>query len=261
MKLRFFGRPLFAWREGPLYATEHEYLASQRIAVHIHEQPYICIVTRGGYRERTPRGVHDCRRSTMLLHPAGTRHSDEFFPSASRCLMVEVDAGWLARVAGPGAFSAPVIATCGPLHVLGGRFEAELRIRDEMTSLSVHGLLLETVAAASRTEHDSPLWLRRVTELLRDNPNHAHTLEALAKVAGVHATHVARTFRARLGCSVGEFVRRLRVDRAKEAIAAGMGLAETAAACGFSDQSHLTRTFRRLVGSTPAAFRRALRAD
>jgi AraC family transcriptional regulator len=261
MRNHYFGQQLFSWLDGPFVATEHEYEPNQRLAEHLHARPYLCIVTRGGYRERTPRGTQDCPRSTLLLHPAGTRHSDEFFAARTRCLMIEIDAAWLDRAAGPKAFAAPLVTRAGALHAIGGRIEAELRIRDELTALAVHGLVLETVAAAARTERQAPAWLTRVVELIHDEPGGRHTLDGLARVAGVHPTHLARTFRARLGCSVGELVRRVRVAAAKEAIAGGMSLAETAVACGFADQSHFTRTFRRAIGTTPAAFRRALRPD
>jgi AraC family transcriptional regulator len=254
---RFFGRSLFAWREGPLFATEHDYAAGLRIAAHLHPQPYVCIVTRGGYRERSKAGALDCHRSTMLLHPAGARHSDEFL-LATRCLMLEVDAEWLARTAGARAFAEPLVAAWGPLRSIGLRLETEMRIRDDMTPLAVQGLLLETVAAASRARLASPPWLRRILDAIRDDPAHPHTLTALAETAGVHPSHLARVFRAHTGQTLGAYVRQARIERAKSAIAAGTPLAEIAASCGFADQSHFTRTFHRLAGETPAAFRRAL---
>jgi AraC family transcriptional regulator len=253
----FFGHPLFTWRDGPLFATEHHYAAGLRIAAHLHPQPYVCVVTRGGYRERSKAGAFDCPRSTMLLHPAGARHSDEFL-LATRCLMLEVDAEWLVRTAGARAFAEPVVATSGPLQALGLRLESEMRIRDDMTPLAVQGLLLESVAVASRVRLASPPWLHRILDAIRDDPAHPHTLAALSATAGVHPSHMARVFRAHTGQTVGAYVRQARVERAKSAIAAGVPLVEIAASCGFADQSHLTRTFHRLVGSTPAAFRRTL---
>jgi AraC-like DNA-binding protein len=41
----------------------------------------------------------------------------------------------------------------------------------------------------------------------------------------------------------------------------GTTLADTAAACGYSDQSHFTREFGAFVGCTPAAYRAARFAD
>ena len=49
----------------------------------------------------------------------------------------------------------------------------------------------------------------------------------------------------------------LRLQRARDRIAAGWTLADTALSCGFSDQSHLTRLFTRQFGHTPGAWRKA----
>jgi AraC-like DNA-binding protein len=49
----------------------------------------------------------------------------------------------------------------------------------------------------------------------------------------------------------------LRLQRARDRIAAGWTLADTALSCGFSDQSHLTRMFTRQFAYTPGAWRRA----
>jgi AraC family transcriptional regulator len=81
-------------------------------------------------------------------------------------------------------------------------------------------------------------------------------LETLARVAGVHRVHVARAFRDHLGCTVGDYVRRLRVQRACELLTAtSLSLPDVAVRAGFFDQSHMTRVVKRFLGTTPAALR------
>jgi AraC-like DNA-binding protein len=45
------------------------------------------------------------------------------------------------------------------------------------------------------------------------------------------------------------------LDRARELIAAGVRLADAAAATGFSDQSHMTRRFKQAYGLAPGEWR------
>lgn len=256
--MTYFGQPLFEWRSGPLFVSERAYGARARIAAHVHEQPYVCVVTRGEYTEVTPRAAHDCRRATVLLHPAGSRHSDRFAAVDSRCLVVEIDPRWLAEHDAPRALREHAVFRHGPVSTLGMRIESEMRTRDDVTRLALEGLLLETIAAAERCTRDDvamPAWLRRAIEQLHDDPR---ALSDVAAAAGVHPGHFARAFRRHAGCTVGEYVRRVRVERAKERIASGDALADVAIACGFADQSHFTRTFRRIAGVTPAAYRRAV---
>jgi AraC family transcriptional regulator len=72
--------------------------------------------------------------------------------------------------------------------------------------------------------------------------------------------HLARTFRRHYHCTVGEYMRQLRVNFACRQLREGSRpLMEIALAVGFSDQSQFSRTFKRVMGLTPAAFRAATR--
>lgn len=85
---------------------------------------------------------------------------------------------------------------------------------------------------------------------------------ALARSIGWSNRHFASCFRDVTGMSPKTAARHLRFDRARRMIESdGNGLADTAAVCGYSDQSHFTREFGALAGCTPAAYRAARFAD
>lgn len=68
---------------------------------------------------------------------------------------------------------------------------------------------------------------------------------------------LARQFRWHYGCTVGTYVRRLRVQYAARQLAATRTpLSDVAIAAGFCDQSHLCRVFRQVTGTSPGEFRR-----
>ena len=127
--MSYFGRILFEWSHGPFFVTERAYGPRQRIASHVHEKPYLCVVTRGEYREQTSRATHDCRRATVLLHPAGSSHSDQFADVDSRCLNVEVDPHWLREHK---FLREHAVFRDGPLSALGLRMEREMRRPSEI---------------------------------------------------------------------------------------------------------------------------------
>jgi AraC-like DNA-binding protein len=56
------------------------------------------------------------------------------------------------------------------------------------------------------------------------------------------------------------YLRQVRVERAKEMLAAGLSISEVALAVGFFDQSHLTRYFKRILGLTPGTYATAIRS-
>jgi AraC family transcriptional regulator len=88
----------------------------------------------------------------------------------------------------------------------------------------------------------------------------AHLMEAHrlagARIAGAHPMHLAKLFRRRFGCSMGEFVRRQRVAWACAQLAHGKETITTIAQnAGFADHPHFMRTFVRVTGCTPRWYR------
>ncbi len=105
-----------------------------------------------------------------------------------------------------------------------------------------------------------PRWLADARSYLHD-PGQVGSLSELATAVGVHPVTLARGFRKAYGCSVGAYLRWLRVARAAhELTETDAPLAEIALAAGFADQSHFSNVFRREMGLSPSAFRRAVRA-
>jgi AraC family transcriptional regulator len=86
-------------------------------------------------------------------------------------------------------------------------------------------------------------------------------LEDVACIADVHPVHLARVFRRKYNCTIGEYVRRLRVEYARRRISASNdSLIEIAMTAGFTDQSHFARTFKNHLGVTPGEYRKISRS-
>jgi len=86
------------------------------------------------------------------------------------------------------------------------------------------------------------------------------TSDQLEAATGQSRFALARQFRAAYGVSPHQYLLGRRLRFARRLIAGGAGLAQTAALCGFADQSHLTRHFVRRLGLTPGDFRRKCRS-
>jgi len=57
--------------------------------------------------------------------------------------------------------------------------------------------------------------------------------------------------------SFGDYIRKLRIDKAKNLMATtAYSLTEIAYLTGFSDQSHFTRIFKKQTGQNPSAYKR-----
>jgi AraC-like DNA-binding protein len=78
----------------------------------------------------------------------------------------------------------------------------------------------------------------------------------VAESIGIHPVHLAREFRKHYHCTVGEYLRRLRIEHAsRKLIESDSSLVDISEAAGFADQSHFGRTFKRLMGITPNGYR------
>jgi AraC family transcriptional regulator len=88
------------------------------------------------------------------------------------------------------------------------------------------------------------------------------TLTQIAQVVGVHPVYLATAFRKKFGLTIGEFVRKLRIEHAcDELIKGDLPLAAIALDAGFVDQSHFSKVFKLQVGTTPANYRRIFRSS
>jgi AraC family transcriptional regulator len=78
----------------------------------------------------------------------------------------------------------------------------------------------------------------------------------LARVTQFSQSKFNRAFKASFGCTPGQYVRRMRIERALNLMTLSSDpLCQIAAECGFADQAHFSRCFRKFVGNPPAHWR------
>ena len=229
--------------------------AGTRFRRHGHDSVHVCAVLAGGFVEREPGGWRDVGPGTVRVSGAA-RHDVDFGPAGARCLLLELDDAALGAVAVPRFLPAD-----GFLTALARRIDAAVSTDDSELAFDVPGLTAEFLAQIARRlsgrVSPPPPWLNRVRGLLHDTGG-AVPVTDLAREAGVHRVHLARTFRDHVGVPVTEYARRLRLESARRLLAEGIPLARVAARSGFADQSHLTRVMRSTWGVTPAGLRRTL---
>ena len=99
--------------------------------------------------------------------------------------------------------------------------------------------------------------LRKVVDWVHDHLDEEIKVPDLAKIAGMNGSQLERRMKRIFKLSVGQYVRKLRVDRAAVLLRdTDLGITEIALQCGYSEQSSLTRQFKAAVGCPPGEFRR-----
>jgi two-component system response regulator YesN len=81
------------------------------------------------------------------------------------------------------------------------------------------------------------------------------SVSAIADCVGVHPNYLSRVFRRCTGTSLGEYVVRTRIERAKQLLRdPAMKIYEVASEVGYESPGHFNRIFKRHVGISPKQF-------
>lgn len=245
------------------------YAPDLKMRPHSHPTGFVHLVLRGALEDRCGRTTHTCMPSTVVFHPAGLIHENRFLAPGVRTFSIELHDRWLDRLREALLDrEEPVVSHGGQLAGIAVRLYHAAAETDAASALVTEGLLLELLGEIARrgracarplgsVERKAPRWLAQTRELLHARFAESLTLAEIAAAVGVHPVYLASTFRRQFGCTVGDYVRRLRVDHAaREMVRSRAPLVEIALDAGFADQSHFTRAFKQLLGMTPAEYRR-----
>jgi AraC family transcriptional regulator len=140
------------------------------------------------------------------------------------------------------------------------RIYKEAISQSEACEPAVHSLILGAVSKKeTNAKKTSPLprWAGKVFQILRDRWDENLSLQELSDACGAHPITISKHFPKYFSCTLGEYVRRARIEKSLALIKqSDNSLTDIAHHCGFADQSHFTRVFKDLTGLKPGSFRR-----
>jgi AraC family transcriptional regulator len=241
--------------------TSTAYAPRLHLPPHAHTSAFVLFVRDGGFVEQHGRRSERCDRLTCIFRPERDEHANDFGDSGAVLTAIDVGAAWLDRLRAAGFSGERFSVRSAFVQQFGDRLDAELAMPDSMSEMVVEALATEVIVFGWRRDGKhggarhgaSAARARRIIEHDFAAPL---SLAGVAAAVGVHPVHLARQFRVAEGCTVGEYIRRVRVAFARHQLAASeRPIAEIALAAGFSDQSQLTKSFKRVTGQTPAAYR------
>jgi len=261
----YVGRSLARRQVAGLTLAETQYTPGVVISAHAHSTPLIAAVTAGAMTEERGRRSVLLEPGSLLYQPPEEAHGHRFHRTGGSCFLLQFGEPWIRRMEELEVLhpSAPLDLRRGRGNWILDRIREEFHAPDEAASLAIEGLsvvlLGELQRSATRArEGVRPGWLIRAMEILHASLDDLPPLAEIAARVGVHPVHLSRTFARFHGCTMGEYVRRLRVQRAAGQLrATDRPISAIALDAGFADQAHFTRVFKRIMGETPARFRAA----
>lgn len=233
----------------------------EKVTNHSHENTFFCMALRGICSESYGRKERIYEPSVLSYLPAGHLHSLKFYESGMRSFSIEIKSPLVERMRECSVnINDSFYCRGGQLTSLFKKTYNEFCQTDNVTPLAVEGLVLEMLAEVSRLQiresKQPPGWLKSANDLIQDRFNESLSLNEISKLVGVHPVYLAHSFRQYYRCSIGEYIRQLRIEYASHQLLVSKNtLLEISYNAGFSDQSHFSRIFKRRMGVTPTEFR------
>jgi AraC family transcriptional regulator len=250
------GRDLRTGTAGNARFIEASYAPFTRFASHAHDKANITLVIRGEIKETVAHQTIQASSFSVVVKPAGTVHANCFGAQGAHTFLVETPFDQHIKLNQWRWFHG------GEIAAMALRVYRDFRCRRCGPDSCLHTGLIDLVSLiASHLERPPskkfPAWIDRVRDRIHDMFPDCVSVVDLAEDVQVHPVYLARVFRARFGCTITEYMHRLRVSEAAHHLASSQQtLARVAYDAGFADQPHLCRIFKRQTRLTPGEFRR-----
>ena len=252
----YFGTPGRKLQTRNLAVGEWSYPGRLTIEQHSHISPYLSLLLTGQYKETVGSIENEIDGPTAIVHSAGECHHDVFGSRGATIINIDMPDDWFDAVLS----RSRTVYTGLNVNAAITSLTREMSGKSEGAGWFVESAVLQLIGTLVRQRqkrHSDPSWLQNITVYLQDTYSRNTPLGELAAIAGVHPVHLARHFQKAHGCTVGAYVRSLRINRALGDLSQSKKpIADIALEHGFSDQSHLTRLIRLTTGVTPARWRK-----
>ncbi|WP_347925757.1 AraC family transcriptional regulator [Pontimicrobium sp. SW4] len=244
--------------EGSIITNTHYSIKENNNDWHYHENLHICYVYEGGRADTLKESQYTQKGGSIFFYHSGEKH--RWTPSSiiSKSANIEVSSKFLDKYERSEDDIKNALNQNIAAKTLILKMQHEMLLNDISSSNSVHTLLLELVNDSKKIEFSAmPNWVIRLTELLHEDWNEPTSLSYLALNVGVHPVTISKNFRKYFSCTLGEYQRRIRIEKSIELIKnSNISLSEIAHLCGFADQSHFIRNFKQLTGFLPKHFQK-----
>jgi AraC family transcriptional regulator len=223
---------------------------------HYHDNAHFSFVLSGGCREKK-QASYNRLPGSITWYEAGERHQISKVPTPSYHVNFELTDQFFSTYDINPASIARALQQHPDIRCLMLNVFRELQHPDSDAIISLQQLLLNIVSDTSRLLLPGiPAWVKTIKEILHDQWNDTLTLEELSVITGVHPVTISKYFPSYFSCTLGEYRRKLKINRAIEKMNqpfyTGVQLAY---ASGFADESHFIRVFKKMTGLSPRHFK------
>lgn len=212
---------------------------------HAHAYPQVLVPMQGAMKIQVGQSEYEVTHQELCFVPPGMTHRCNY---QGKLLAINF-AGDMAEMRDAMLLSYPLIVSMrGQINQLVELIQAELKQNPDSKAVRylysyLYSKLLENCAAPSiryiGEHYDLPI-----------------TVNQLAEIECYNVTYYNDWFKQQTGCSPSFYLRRIRIERAKELlITTNFSVMEIAVMVGYSGNSTFTRAFHSITGMTPKTYR------
>lgn len=233
--------------------TDTEYTLD-KVDWHYHENAYFTFILQGKVIEGNKKEVYNCEAGSLLFHNWQEPHYNIKPPGFTRGFHIELAHQWFKELDfNLDSLTGSINISNPELKLLLYKIFRESKADDAVTAMSVQTLLLQLLSRMERdnktTIYKNPAWVAQLKELLHENFADQWSLNELSTELGIHPVHLSRDFSKYFHCNIGEYIRKLKVEKSLSLLSQkNKSLSDIAFECGFADQSHFARCFKAITG-------------
>ncbi|HEU5077724.1 MAG TPA: AraC family transcriptional regulator [Opitutaceae bacterium] len=229
------------------------------------------VVDGKGRFESRDTGMIDLSAGQLIMLFPDTWHRYQPLPSVGwHEQWIEIRGSIVRDLQAEGIFTPrDACMTCAQPEVVGLLFEKileSLRERETGNSPLAGAWALELLAQLHDERVSSPVQtpiaqaVQRAERLFETNLAEPPSLEKLARKLGIGYSYFRREFKKSTGYSPGQYVRRLRLEKARRLLgASSLPVKAVAEQLGFSSEFHFSAAFKKQFGIAPAHWRKSTR--
>jgi len=222
---------------------------------HSHERSLISFVLKGKNLEHRAGKQISRTPGNVNFYHAGEPHQNIYTQFPSKHISIEFESTFYSQYDLTEAKIEQAINKTPDAVFLFTKILKELLINDQVSQSSIEMMILDLVHISLKKVNASGSWTTKIREMLYDKWNECPTLTELARETCTHPVTISKHFRQYFSCTLGEYTRKLKVEKAMALMKSSKSsLTNVAYACGFADQSHFSRVFKQQTGFLPREY-------
>ncbi|MVM33389.1 helix-turn-helix domain-containing protein [Spirosoma sp. HMF4905] len=220
---------------------------------HFHQNTHLTLFLQGGTFEKRKHLSDDVRPGNLRFYYSGEIHQNLNTRFPSKNINLDISADFFSKQQLDEADIDRALVKNPHARAILLKMYKEALLPDRFSNDSILMLFHQLIdPTTSFQRKKKPAWVIQLNELLQDCWSEPTSLAELSRILKVNPITISKHFPRYFGCTLSEYIRRVKVSRALQRIRQpAVSLTALAYECGFADQSHFTRILKEQTGFLP----------